>query len=64
MDVMCLMVEGVQPDIEVEFAKQTPITKAISNENLVFNFATNYYYDNKVEDLKGFQFTDSDFKKI
>ena len=55
---------GVQPDIEVEFAKQTPITKAISNENLVFNFATNYYYSHKVEDLKTFEFSDSDFKKF
>ncbi|MBU2921599.1 S41 family peptidase [Winogradskyella psychrotolerans] len=53
---------GVQPDIEVEFAKQTPITKAISNENLVFNFATNYYYNNKVENLNSFEFSDSDFK--
>lgn len=55
---------GVQPDIEVEFAKQTPITKAISNENLVFNYATNYYYDNKIDDLKSFELSDSDFKKF
>ncbi|WP_179353302.1 S41 family peptidase [Winogradskyella vidalii] len=53
---------GVQPDIEVEFAKHTPITKAISEENLVFNFATNYYYDHKVEALKSFELSDSDFK--
>jgi len=55
---------GVQPDIEVEFSKQTPITKAILNENLVFNFATNYYYNHKVEDLKSFKLSDSDFKKF
>ncbi|WP_299098198.1 S41 family peptidase [uncultured Winogradskyella sp.] len=55
---------GVQPDIEVEFAKQTPITKAISNENLVFNYATNYYYNNNVDDLKTFELSDSDFKKF
>lgn len=55
---------GVQPDVEVEFAKQTPISKAISNENLVFNFATNYYYNHKVENLKGFELSDSDFKKF
>ncbi|WP_179337475.1 S41 family peptidase [Winogradskyella ludwigii] len=55
---------GVEPDVEVEFAKQTPITKAISNENLVFNFATSYYYDHKVDDLKGFKLSDSDFKKF
>ncbi|WP_299121326.1 S41 family peptidase [uncultured Winogradskyella sp.] len=55
---------GVQPDVEVEFSKQTPISKAILNENLVFNFATNYYYSNKVEDLKSFKLSDSDFKKF
>ncbi|WP_296383408.1 S41 family peptidase [Winogradskyella sp.] len=55
---------GVQPDIEVEFSKQTPITKAILNENLVFNFATNYHYDNTIEDLTSFQLSDSDFKNF
>jgi carboxyl-terminal processing protease len=55
---------GVQPDIEVEFSKKTPITKAIVNENLVFNFATDYFYDNNVEDLKNFKLLDSDFKKF
>lgn len=55
---------GVQPDVEVEFSKQTPITKAILNENLVFNFATDYYYNHNVEDLKGFKLSDADFKKF
>ncbi|WP_299363658.1 S41 family peptidase [Winogradskyella sp.] len=55
---------GVQPDIEVESSKQTPITKAILNENLVFNFATNYYYNNNVEDLKGFELSESDYKSF
>ena len=55
---------GVQPDIEVEFSKQTPITKAILNENLVFNFATDYYYDHKIEDLSSFKLSDSDFKNF
>ncbi len=53
---------GVEPDVEVEFAKQTPITKAILNENLVFNFATDYYYNNSVENLKDFKLSDSEFK--
>jgi carboxyl-terminal processing protease len=55
---------GVQPDIEVEFSKQTPITKAILNENLVFDFATDYYYNNKVEDLTSFKLSDADFKSF
>ena len=55
---------GVQPDVEVEFSKQTPITKAILSDNLVFNFATNYYYNHKVEDLESFKLSDSEFKKF
>ncbi len=52
---------GVQPDIEVELSKQTPITKAILNENLVFNFATNYYYKNNIDNLNNFKLSNSDF---
>ncbi|APY08432.1 peptidase S41 [Winogradskyella sp. J14-2] len=55
---------GIEPDVEVEFAKETPITKAILNENLVFNFATDYYYQNTVENLKAFQLSDSEFKSF
>lgn len=55
---------GVQPDIEVEFAKQTPITKAILNENLVFNFATDYYYNNSVENMTAFELSDNEFKSF
>ena len=55
---------GIEPDVEVEFAKQTPITKAIVNENIIFNFATDYYYNNSVEDLKSFDLSDAEFKKF
>jgi carboxyl-terminal processing protease len=55
---------GVQPDIEVALSKQTPITKAILNENLVFNYATQYSYNNQVNDLNTFKLSDSDFNKF
>ncbi|MBC2843905.1 S41 family peptidase [Winogradskyella flava] len=55
---------GVQPDVEIELSKQTPITRAILNENLVFNYATEYYFNNSVDDLKGFEVTDSNFKNF
>ena len=50
---------GIQPDIELEYSKLSPITTAISEENLVFNYATKYYYKNSVSDLKGFKLNDS-----
>ncbi|WP_339622570.1 S41 family peptidase [uncultured Winogradskyella sp.] len=55
---------GVQPDVEIALSKQTPITKAIINENLIFNYATAYYYKNKVNDLKAFKLSDSNFKNF
>lgn len=53
---------GIEPDIEVEFAKESAISKAILNDNLIFNFATNYYYNNSVTDLNNFTFSESGFK--
>ncbi|RZN83898.1 MAG: S41 family peptidase [Winogradskyella sp.] len=53
---------GVQPDIEIAESKQTPITKAIEGENLIFDFATEYFYKNKVSDLKGYAFSNADFE--
>ncbi|MDB9782122.1 S41 family peptidase [Winogradskyella sp.] len=55
---------GVQPDVEIALSKQTPITKAIINENLIFNYATAYYYKNKVNNLETFKLSDSDFKNF
>ena len=53
---------GVQPDIDVAESKISPITKAIINDDYIFDFATEYYYKNGVSDLKSFQVTDVDFK--
>ncbi len=55
---------GVQPDVEIALSKPTTITKAIINNDYVFNFATDYYYKNSVTDLQSFQLKDSDFKNF
>lgn len=52
---------GIQPDVELGITKLSPITSAIVNENLIFEFATQYYYAHKVTDLKNFELTDNDF---
>lgn len=52
---------GIQPDLELDITKLSPITSAIVNENLIFEFATAYYYSHKVSDLKSFELTDADF---
>ena len=55
---------GVQPDIEIVESKQTPITNAIENENLIFDFATDYYYKNQFANLDEFEFSESEFQKF
>ncbi|MCK8481736.1 S41 family peptidase [Psychroserpens algicola] len=52
---------GVQPDLELDETKLSTITKAIVNENLIFKYATEYYYKNSVTDLENFSLTDADF---
>ena len=52
---------GVQPDLELAITKLSPITSAIVDENLIFDFATKYYYSHQISDLNNFEFTDTDF---
>ncbi len=53
---------GIQPDIALEASQTSAITAAILSENLVFNYATKYYYSNSISDLSDFELTDADFK--
>ncbi len=53
---------GVLPDIELENTKHNAITKAILNENIAFNYATDYYYKNATINLETFELSDTDFK--
>jgi len=55
---------GIQPDIELESGKFSPITVALLKDNAIFDFATQYYYSNSVTDLNNFSLTSSDFKKF
>lgn len=55
---------GIQPDLELEETKLSPITEAVIKDNLIFNYATNYYYNNPKPELKDFSLTDSDFKNF
>jgi len=55
---------GVQPDVEITLSKPSTITKAITNTDYIFNFSTDYYYNNKVTDLIAFKLSDSDFNKF
>ncbi|NRA94237.1 MAG: peptidase S41, partial [Psychroserpens sp.] len=56
---------GIQPDLELEASKQSPITEAILNENLIFKYATEYYYNNsEPAEVTQFELMDSDFNSF
>lgn len=55
---------GVLPDIEIDAVKANPLTTALLNNNVIFDFATNYYYQNKLENISDFKFSDSDFQNF
>lgn len=52
---------GVFPDEQVGSNIVSPITTAIVNNNLIFDYATNYYYNNTFNDINSLKLTDSDF---
>jgi len=52
---------GVLPDEIMEISKNSAITNALINDDFVFNFATNYYYNHNITDFNAFEITDSEF---
>ena len=56
---------GVQPDLELDATKLSPITKAIMNEDLIFKYATKYYYNNAAPtNLETFELEDREFSNF
>jgi carboxyl-terminal processing protease len=53
---------GIQPDIELEETKQSPITQALLKNDGVFNYATVYYYKNPNLGNQIPTFSDADFQ--
>jgi carboxyl-terminal processing protease len=52
---------GVKPDESLAITKLSSTTKAILNKHLIFDFATQYYYDHKLNDISNFNFSDADY---
>jgi carboxyl-terminal processing protease len=56
---------GIMPDVEIKLSEKTEATKALISSKAIFNFATDYYYQNKnIADSKSFNFTKTDFKNF
>ena len=52
---------GVMPDIEIPELQSNALTKALVANNLIFDFATDYYYSNSLEAINAFSFKQADF---
>ncbi|MBC8766861.1 S41 family peptidase [Arenibacter sp. BSSL-BM3] len=52
---------GVLPDIEIAAAKTNTLTQALLSGNVIFDYATDYYYNNTLENVLDFSFNDVDF---
>jgi len=55
---------GVLPDIEIAALKSNDLTKALLYNHVIFDFATDYFYDNKVADPNSFTFSESDYQNF
>ncbi|UGU18281.1 S41 family peptidase [Sinomicrobium kalidii] len=53
---------GITPDVEVKALKQNKIIKELLTDYVIFDYATNYYYTRKVDNLEDFSFTDADYE--
>lgn len=55
---------GVMPDVEIAATKANELTSALLGNNVIFDFATNYYYKNKVDNVDAFTFSGSDYQNF
>ncbi|NER14229.1 PDZ domain-containing protein [Leptobacterium flavescens] len=55
---------GVFPDVEIASLKESKLTKSLLENNVVFDYATKYYYDNTINNLSDFSFKSSDYNNF
>lgn len=52
---------GILPDVSLNVVKNSTITNALVNDDMIFDFATNYYYNHQISDINAFKLTNTDF---
>ncbi|MEC3963920.1 S41 family peptidase [Flagellimonas halotolerans] len=52
---------GVMPDITIESLKTNSLIDALEENNIIFDFATDYFYDHNFDSVDGFNFSDGDY---
>ena len=53
---------GVMPDIEIAALKSNTLLDALKSNLLIFDYATDFFYDNSFEGVNDFSFSDSDYQ--
>ncbi len=54
---------GIQPDVKIEKTKETSSTMALLNSQAIFNYATDFYFDNdSIVSPEIFEFNDIDYQ--
>ena len=52
---------GVMPDIEIASLKTNALIDALDANQILFDFATSFYYENSFENVADFSFSDKDY---
>ncbi len=52
---------GISPDVKLETSEYSAVTTAMLQQDAIFDYATKYYYKNKLENPEAFRFTDTDY---
>ncbi|WP_100613655.1 S41 family peptidase [Confluentibacter citreus] len=55
---------GVLPDENLNIVKNSTITNALVNDDMIFDFATDYYYSHNITDINTFKLTTADFSNF
>lgn len=53
---------GVIPDVKLETSEISGITQALLRQNVIFDFATDYYYKHQLKDAADFKWSDKDYR--
>ncbi|MEO9512857.1 MAG: S41 family peptidase [Flavobacteriaceae bacterium] len=55
---------GVMPDIEITSLKSNTLIESLQRNSIIFDFATDFYYDHSFASVTDFDFTDADFNNF
>lgn len=53
---------GVMPDVEIPVLRSNDMIRALQDGLAIFNYATDYYYNNSVTSIQDFQFSDTEYE--